>query len=279
MDNVMKVTNFTKKYGKFIAVDDISFELSKGEIVGFVGENGAGKSTTIRCITNMLFPTMGSIDVLGMDSVKDAKLINSKTAYLPGEVEYYKGVTAGELFKLNSYFEPGSYDEALKLSEYFELNINKKVSSLSLGNKKKVSIVLTLMRESELIIMDEPTSGLDPLVQNKFFSILLERVKKGCTIFLSSHNLSEVQKYCNRVIIIKAGKIVNTIDMAGLNLGSKQICSYVTKDGEEKVFEVEEDINSLLARLSKLELKNLEIRNKSVEEDLLGYYERGERDE
>ncbi len=279
MDNIMKVTNFTKKYGKFTAVDNISFELSKGEIVGFVGENGAGKSTTIRCITNMLFPTMGSIDVLGMDSVKDAKMINSKTAYLPGEVEYYKGVTAGELFKLNSYFEPGSYDEALRLSEYFELNINKKVSSLSLGNKKKVSIVLTLMRESEFIIMDEPTSGLDPLVQNKFFSILLERVKKGCTIFLSSHNLSEVQKYCNRVIIIKAGKIVDTIDMAILNLGNKQICSYVTKDGEEKVFEVEEDINSLLARLSKLELKNLEIRNKSVEEDLLGYYERGERDE
>ncbi len=276
MDKVMVVSNLTKKYGNFTAVDDISFELNKGEIVGFVGENGAGKSTTIRCITNMLFPTIGSINVLGVDSVSNAKEINAKTVYLPGEVEFYKGVSAKELFKLSSYFEPGSFDEAIKLSEYFGLDINKKVSSLSLGNRKKVSIVLTLMRESELIIMDEPTSGLDPLIQNKFFSLLLERVKKGVTVFLSSHNLAEVQKYCDRVLIIKEGKIIDNISMEGLQLENKQICKYVTKSGEEKIFAIEEDINSLIAKLSNMKLESLEIRSKSVEEDLLNYYGRSE---
>ncbi len=279
MDNVMRVSNFTKKYGKFTAVNNISFELNRGEIVGFVGENGAGKSTTIRCITNMLFPTSGSISVLGLDSVNDAKLIKSKITYLPGEIEFYKGITAKELFKLNSYFEPASFAEAIQLSEYFGLNTEKKVSALSLGNRKKVAIVLTLMRDSELIIMDEPTSGLDPLIQSKFFRIVLEMVEKGKTVFLSSHNLSDVEKYCHRVLIIKDGEIVDNIDMTGQSMQNGQICRYVTKDGEEHSFAVKEDINNLIRKLSKLQLKSLEIRDKSVEENLLHYYGRGETNE
>ncbi len=275
MDKVMTVNNFTKKYGKFTAVDNITFDLNPGEIVGFVGENGAGKSTTIRCLTNMLFPSSGEIRVLGLDSVKEAKKINEKVAYLSGETEFYKGINAKKLFKIHSYHYPGSFEEALGLSQRLDLDVNKKVSSLSLGNRKKVSIVLTLMKPAELIVMDEPTSGLDPLVQSEFFHMVLDRVKKGTTVFLSSHNLNEVEKYCDRVIIIKEGKIVDTICMEALRGSAKQICKYTTTSGEEQEFKIKEDINDLIGRLSSMELEHLEIRNQSVEEDLMDYYEGG----
>ncbi len=279
MDKVMTVNNFTKKYGKFTAVDNITFDLNPGEIVGFVGENGAGKSTTIRCITNMLFPSSGEIRVLGLDSVKEAKKINEKVAYLPGETEFYKGINAKKLFKIQSHHYPGSFEEALQLSQRLALDVNKKVSSLSLGNRKKVSIVLTLMKPAELIVMDEPTSGLDPLIQSEFFHMVLERVKKGTTVFLSSHNLSEVEKYCDRVLIIKDGKLVDNVCVKDLHHFQKQICKYTTQEGKEEEFPIKEDINDLVRRLSGMNLKRLEIRNQSVEEDLMDYYERGEGNE
>lgn len=279
MTTVLKVENFSKNYGKFSAVKNISFQIEKGEIIGFVGKNGAGKSTTLRCIINMLFPSEGHIEILGLDSVKNAKAIKSKVSYLPSETEFYNGITAYELFKFSSRFSASNFDEAIKLATFFELDLKKKVSELSLGNRKKISIIIALMKDAELIIMDEPTSGLDPLMQNNFFDIIKEKAKNGCTILLSSHNLNEVQKYCDRALIIKDGEIADNIDIDIEKTRNKQVVTFTTMDDETISFDINEDINDLIKGLSKINLKSLEIESKSIEEELLDSYEGGNDNE
>jgi len=276
MDEIIKVNDFTKKYGKLTAAKNISFTVKKGEIVGFVGKNGAGKSTTIRCITNMLFPTQGDIKIKGLDSVKDAKKINSLVSYMPSETELYEGVTSKELFKLVLSFDGKKMSYAEELSQYFELNMNKKIQELSLGNRKKVSIIIMFLRNAEIMILDEPTSGLDPLMQKKFFDKIHEKTKNGTTVFLSSHNLNEVEKYCDRAIIIKDGTIVDDLNMAEVNVAKIQNVTYMTSDGKSETYEYEGDINELIGELSKMNLSHLEIKGKSVEEEFIRYYKEGE---
>jgi ABC-2 type transport system ATP-binding protein len=276
MQEIIKVENLTKKYGKFIAVDNISFTINKGDVVGFVGKNGAGKSTTIRCMTNMLFPTEGSISILGLDSIKDAKEINSKTSYMASENDLYENLTPMEVFKMVISFDGNDIYRAMELSQYFELNTNKKIGELSLGNRKKVDIIIMLLRKAEILILDEPTSGLDPLMQKKFFDKIKEATDNGTTVFLSSHNLNEVERYCDRAIIIKDGKIVDDLDMSVVNVAKVQNVTYTTKDGINKNYEYEGDINKLIRDLSKLELTHLEIRGKSVEDEFIRYYKGGE---
>ncbi|HKK96391.1 MAG TPA: ABC transporter ATP-binding protein [Anaerovoracaceae bacterium] len=276
MDEIIKVNDFTKKYGKLTAAKNISFTVKKGEIVGFVGKNGAGKSTTIRCMTNMLFPTQGDIKIKGLDSVKDAKKINSLVSYMPSETELYEGVTSKELFKLVLSFDGKKMSYAEELSQYFELNMNKKIQELSLGNRKKVSIIIMFLRNAEIMILDEPTSGLDPLMQKKFFDKIHEKTKNGTTVFLSSHNLNEVEKYCDRAIIIKDGTIVDDLNMAEVNVAKIQNVTYMTSDGKSETYEYEGDINELIGELSKMNLSHLEIKGKSVEEEFIRYYKEGE---
>jgi len=276
MDEIIKVNDFTKKYGKLTAAKNISFTVKKGEIVGFVGKNGAGKSTTIRCMTNMLFPTQGDIKIKGLDSVKDAKKINSLVSYMPSETELYEGVTSKELFKLVLSFDGKKMSYAEELSQYFELNMNKKIQELSLGNRKKVSIIIMFLRNAEIMILDEPTSGLDPLMQKKFFDKIHEKTKNGTTVFLSSHNLNEVEKYCDRAIIIKDGTIVDDLNMAEVNVAKIQNVTYMTNDGKSETYEYEGDINELIGELSKMNLSHLEIKGKSVEEEFIRYYKEGE---
>ncbi|NLY81406.1 MAG: ABC transporter ATP-binding protein [Clostridiales bacterium] len=276
MENCIQVENFTKKYGKFTAVKDISFNVKKGEIVGFVGKNGAGKSTMIRCMTNMLFPTEGSIKILGMDSIKDAKAIKSEISYMPSETELYERVTSKELFKFALSFGKGEMKQANKLAEYFELDINKKISELSVGNRKKVSIVLMFLNKGKVLVLDEPTSGLDPLMQNKFFSKIKEETEKGVTVFLSSHNLSEIERNCTRALIIKDGIIVDDLNMDEINVAKIQSVTYKTADGKAESYDYEGNLNKLVEKLSTLDLNFLEIRPKSVEEELIRYYKGGE---
>lgn len=275
---MIKVKNLTKNYGKLKAVDNISFNVNKNEIIGFVGKNGAGKTTTIRTILNMLFPTKGEIKVNNLDSITESKKIKEILSYVSSDNDYYYNIKVIDLFKFCIKFSNTNLNKARELSKYFELDINKKISELSSGNRKKVSIIQALLKENKIIIFDEPTNGLDPLMQKKFFDLILEEKKKGITIFLSSHNLNEVEKYCDRVIFIRSGKIVDIIDIKKDNKINNYIISYKTKSNKIEKYEYSDDLNKLLKKLSLLDIKDLEIRKKTIEEEFIYYY-RSDKDE
>ena len=207
--NVIEINHLTKNYGKARGITDITFQVEEGEIFGFIGPNGAGKSTTIRTLLSLIYPTSGSAKIFGMDSVKYAPEIKKQIGYLPSEVFYYDNMKVMDLLKYSASFYKKDCRKRIKeLAEIMDLDLTKKMDDLSLGNKKKVGIVQGLLHEPKLLILDEPTSGLDPLMQQKFFELLELENKKGATILFSSHILSEVQKLCNRVAIIKEGKLV-----------------------------------------------------------------------
>ena len=271
--SIIEIKNFSKKYGGFLAVNNINLTIEEGEIVGFVGKNGAGKSTTIRSLMNMISPTKGQILIDKLDCVKDSKEIKSKLSYMSGENEFYNNLKAIDLFKFVLKFSDSTMEDVEKLAKCFELNMNKKMCELSLGNKKKVSIIQALLKKANIIILDEPTNGLDPLMQKRFFDLLLKEKKKGSTIFLSSHNLEDINRYCDKVAIIKDGEIVDFLNMSDINKKQKQIVSYLTVDGKKEEFELNEDINELIIKLSKINIEKLEIRDKSIEEEFIGYYE------
>ncbi|WP_339063352.1 ABC transporter ATP-binding protein [Tepidibacillus marianensis] len=222
--------NLTKFYGKSRGIIDLNLTINDGEIFGFIGPNGAGKSTTIRTFLNFIFPTSGSAKILGLDSMKDSKEIKKQVGYLPSEVNYYDDMKVKELFHYSAKFYHKNCDQRTKeLLEIFDVDANKYFSDLSLGNKKKIAIIQSLLHQPKLLILDEPTSGLDPLMQNKFFEILKEESKKGTTIFFSSHILDEVQKMCDRVAIIKEGQIVKTEEIEKLRQGNYKKISIETK--------------------------------------------------
>lgn len=270
--NYINIGNFSKKYGDFLAVDNISFQVKSGQITGFAGKNGAGKSTTLLSIINILHPTSGKITINGYDSIKDARQIKNFTSYMPSESFFPEKISAQDAFeficKLNNY----SIDNAYKLAEYFELDINKTISELSLGNRKKVSIIQSFLSQADIFIFDEPTGGLDPYMQEKFFHILKERAENGAAVLLSSHNLNDIEKYCTNVIIIKDGKIVDNINMAELASSKEYKITYTTKDDKTITYAYNDDINKLIKELSNIELKSLEIKKESVEDDFAKYY-------
>ncbi|MGB4985623.1 MAG: ABC transporter ATP-binding protein [Erysipelotrichaceae bacterium] len=272
----IKINNFSKKYGSLQAINNINIEVEKGTIFGFVGKNGAGKSTTIRTMLNMIFPTAGTIEILGLDCVKDSEAIKSKISYLPSEINYYDSLKVEEILKFTCDFMKCNYQKAKELADYFELDVKRKISQLSLGNKKKVSIVLTLCRDSELYILDEPTNGLDPLMQQKFFDLIIKEKQKGKTVFLSSHNLSEVEKYCDVVAIIKDGKIVEQLTMSEVLKNHKKIITYTLKDNSKHRVEFDNNYQKLLTDLLKMDIIDLEIKNQSIEDDFINYYQRGD---
>jgi ABC-2 type transport system ATP-binding protein len=275
----IEVKSFSKKYGSFTAVKDIDITIESGEIVGFVGKNGAGKSTTMRAMVNVLFPTAGEIVIDGMDSVQDAKKLKRTISYMSSDAEFYRGTKVIDLFKLCIGFSGEGIEKVESLAKYFELDVNKKVDELSLGNRKKVSIIQALLKQSDVFIMDEPTNGLDPLMQEKFFDKVLDLQKKGATIFLSSHNLSEIEKYCNKVVFIKDGVIVDVLDMSEVHKNSKQIVTATDREGNTTTIDFAGDINVLIKELGNYDLASLEIRKKTVEEEFIKYYMDGDEDE
>ena len=270
--NEIIIKNLTKYYGKFKAVNNISLEIDKGKIIGFVGKNGAGKSTVIRCIMNMISPSHGSIKINKLDSIIDSKDVKKVVSYIPSEASFYENITCNKLFKFAVQFTDSKMDEVIKLAKYFELDINKKINELSLGNRKKVSLILGFIKEADIMILDEPTSGLDPLMQNKFFNYILKEKAKGKTIFLSSHNLVEIEKYCDKVAVIKNGEIVDYFEMKEANYSKKQIINYITKDKKEGTIEVT-DINEAIKELASLNLESIDIKSSSVENEFSKYYE------
>jgi len=280
MMNAIETNNLSKFYGDVKGIEDLTIIVEPGEIVGFVGKNGAGKSTTIRALLNFIYPTGGSAKIFGLDCVKDSKKIKEITAYLPGEVNYYENMKVKELLSYSESFLPEKDEKyKIELLKYFELDGERNISDLSLGNRKKVGIIICLLKKAKLIILDEPTSGLDPLMQKKFFNKLLEERKKGATIFLSSHNLTDVEQYCDRVVIIRAGKLVKTLTLANVKEERKMKVTYKEK-GKKKPesFILDKDINTLISDLSTKKLDSLEIRYQNIEEEFEKYY-KGDNDD
>ena len=213
----IETQNLTKYYGKSRGIIELNLQIEPGEIFGFIGPNGAGKSTTIRTLLGLIFPTSGGGRILGLDIIKDSKEIKKQIGFMPSEVQYYEKMDVHELLRYSANFYETDCESRIKeLAAAFDLELDRKIIDLSRGNKKKVSILQSLIHEPGLLILDEPTSGLDPLMQAKFFDILKDENSKGTTIFFSSHTLSEVQKMCRRVGIIKEGRIIAVEDIETL---------------------------------------------------------------
>lgn len=290
MENIIEVRNLTKYYGKTLGVENLSLELKQGEIFGFIGPNGAGKSTTIRSILNLINKTKGEVKVFGKTFTKDNLELKKLIGYLPSEVYLYEELTVKEILDFHESF----YDEDLKerrknLVSLLQIDEKKKIEDLSLGNKKKVGIVLSLLHNPKILILDEPTSGLDPIMQQVFYKLLLEEKKKGTTIIYSTHILSEVSKICDRVGIIKEGHLLK---IETINSLLKKSLTYITIESDE-IDKIEKELklevvtkkeneiklkntinpNELIKSLSKFKIDKLLIEEATLEEMLLHYYE------
>ena len=194
--NAIETTGLTKYYGKSRGIIDVSIAVEQGQFYGFIGPNGAGKSTTIRTLLGLIQPTSGKATVMGMDIVKDHTAILRRIGYLPGEATFYSGMRVREILALSAKLRGMDCSANAKvLCDRLELDVSRRIDELSLGNRKKVGIVCALQHDPELYILDEPTSGLDPLMQREFYEILRERNQKGATVFLSSHILTEIERY------------------------------------------------------------------------------------
>lgn len=292
MENCVKIVDLTTSYGKSRGIIDINLEIKKGEIFGFIGPNGAGKSTTIRTILGFLFPSSGSVTVLGQDALKSIKDIKSKIGYLPSEVNFYSDMTVkGILDYSEKFYKKDCSARISKLVEIFRIDTKKKMKELSLGNKKKVAIVQAVMHQPDLLILDEPTNGLDPVMQSAFFDVLKEENKRGATIFFSSHILTEVQNVCNRAAIIKDGRIlkvlsleefaetnplkfrIETAQIEELSAELTEKCSIgIEKDSDSITFNYTGSVNEIISILNNYEIKHMIVTELSLEEAFNKYY-------
>ncbi len=270
---------------------DVSFSIEEAEIFGFIGPNGAGKSTTIRTLLNFIYPTSGSATIFGKDIIQHSKEIRQNVGYLPSEVHYYDDMKVVDLLKYSARFHGNLNSTRMKdLAARLDLDINRKIEDLSFGNRKKVGIVQALLHEPKLIILDEPTSGLDPLIQNHFFELLAEERDKGATIFFSSHILSEVQKMCDRVAIIKEGKLVAVETIEHLTKNKVKNITITFEQPEQFTFTVDGilkrevngkevtllysgEIKALLQHLIDLPVQDVLIEEPTLEEIFMHYYE------
>lgn len=291
MTSIIEIKGLTKTYKNFKAVNNICLDIKEGEIYGFIGPNGAGKSTTIKMLLNFIFPTSGEAKILGMDCVKQSIEIKKQVGYVSSDVRYYHEMTSLDIFKYTADFHGiNNSQEAIDhYVSYFEIEPNKKIADLSLGNKKKVAIVSALLQNPKLLILDEPTNGLDPMIQHRLFEVLEEKSKKGMTIFLSSHDLHEIQTHCDRAAFIKNGEIISieTINK-GKNIEKKisltsgtlnelflsEIGAVQIKNKDDSwQFIFNQDINPLIQLLAKHEVMDLEIKALDLEDKFLSMYE------
>lgn len=289
----IEIRNLTKSYGKSRGIINLNMDIHEGEVFGFIGPNGAGKSTTIRTLLNFIQPDSGSAKIFGMDCMRETAKIKADIGYLPSEVNYYDDMKVKELLIYSAKFYKKDCSKRInELADIFELDLNKKIDSLSFGNKKKVGIVQALLHEPKLLILDEPTSGLDPLMQNNFFEVLRQENKKGVTIFFSSHILSEVERLCNRVAIIKEGRILKIEEIEKLKKNKFRKIKVEFKKAEDaesinldeiknmKVsnrnveFLYSGEISKALKFISEKEVENVWIEEPSLEEVFMHYYEK-----
>ncbi|MCX6810465.1 MAG: ABC transporter ATP-binding protein [Candidatus Berkelbacteria bacterium] len=290
METVIEVKDLKKHFAAVRAVDGISFEIKKGEIFGFLGPNGAGKTTTIRMIMDFIRPTSGEIKIAGLDATKDSVELKRKIGYLSDTARFYNhwNVKKHLDFQQGMRGKSKNLDDLIKL---FRLTSKQNFANLSSGNKRKLSIILALMNNPEILILDEPTSSLDPILQNAFLNYLDNFAKNGGTVFMSSHNLSEVEKVCDRVGIIKDGKMVAVERISEMKLMKMYDVRFHAEKIDPKIFAAENieiishtdgltmlkvkgDINPVMEKLAKIKVKDLEITHVSLEDIFMEFYQR-----
>lgn len=289
MNKILEVKDLTKYYGKKLAVENINFELYEGEIFGFIGPNGAGKSTTIRSILNYIKKSSGQVFFNGNELSEKNTESKELIGYLPSEINLYEDLTIKEIFNFHEkFYKKNLHKRRQELINRLKVDESKKIEELSLGNLKKVGIILAFLHEPKLLILDEPTSGLDPLMQQEFYKLLLEEKEKGVTIFYSTHILNEVSKVCDRVGIIKDGKILKICpidEMLDNNLSNVTIvskdCEKIIKDLNLQINSFDENTisfkntlnsNDLLQALVKYDIQKIYIEQASIEDTFMHYY-------
>ena len=288
--NIIETKKLTKSYGKSRGITELDLSVSEGDFFGFIGPNGAGKSTTIRTLLGLIFANSGEAKIFGKDIVREKTKILSDIGYMPSEATFYSGMRVKEIIALSAKMRKKDCSAmADRLCERLSLDKEKRVEELSLGNRKKVSIVCALQHNPKLCILDEPTSGLDPLMQKEFFDILKEQHKNGATIFLSSHVLSEIQKNCSRAAIIKEGRIIaldsvenlsktnaKRIVLHGINSVPETISAKSAEiNGDSVSFLFNGDIKELISAVNSLPIYDMTITEPDLEEIFLHYYEKG----
>jgi len=289
--SIIEVEQLTKYYGKSRGIVDVSLGVNEGEIFGFIGPNGAGKSTTIRLLLSLIHPTSGKASVFGKDVTKFGPEIRKDIGYLPSEVYYYEGMKVIDLLKYSaSFFNKDCTRRMHDLSETMELEMNRRISDLSYGNKKKVGIVQGLLHSPSLLFLDEPTAGLDPLMQRKFFDLVRQENARGVTVFFSSHILGEVQRMCTRVGIIREGRIAEISDIKTLQQNNYKkvrisadgldpqafnlpgVTNLVRENGTLSFF-FRGNINQVVQQVSALQVSDITIEEPTLEEIFMHYYE------
>ncbi len=288
--DAITMKNLTKYYGKSRGIIDVSLAVKEGDFFGFIGPNGAGKSTTIRTLLGLVSATGGSAAIFGKEVGRQNKEILSEVGYLPSETMFYSGMRVREVICLSADLRKQDCSrEAGELCERLELDTSRKIEELSLGNRKKVGIVCALQHRPRLYILDEPTSGLDPLMQREFYQILAKRNEEGATVFLSSHVLSEVQRYCRHAAVIREGRLlvsdsVENLGHAGVRrvalrgvseLPGLKDMKDVKRNGDAVSFLYSGSPKQLLTSLSKLPLTDVTIAEPDLEEVFLHYYAEG----
>lgn len=286
---ILEIKNLKKYYGKIRGVEDVSIKLNSGEAYGFIGPNGAGKSTTIRTLMNLINKTSGTILINGKENEKDDLELKRLIGYLPSEIYLYDDLNVKEMLDFHeSFYEKNINKRRKELVKLLKLDESKKVEDLSLGNLKKLGIVLALMHEPKILILDEPTSGLDPIMQNIFYELLVEEKKKGTTILYSTHILSEVSKICDRIGIIKDGKIIKEDTVENIQKNSMNYLTIESKDIEKIKKELNLKIvyehnsivkfintlnpNDLINKLIKYKIDKLLIEEATIEDLFMEYY-------
>ena len=293
-EQAIVLNQLTKHYGTHRGINDLSFSVNEGEFFGFIGPNGAGKSTTIRTLMGLIHPSGGNASIFGLDCQTKASVIARDVGYLPSENSYYENMKVRELLQYTAdLYGMDCETKMYELSERLNLDLTRKIEDLSLGNKKKVGIVSAIMTSPKLIIMDEPTSGLDPLIQQAFYDILKEENSRGATVFFSSHVLSEVQKLCDRVAILKEGHLIGIQPIIELResgykkvtLSAKEaiprdffnlsgIANYAeTADKTSVSFMYNGNITAIIDKLHLLHLDDVLLEEPSLEEIFMHYYE------
>lgn len=292
-EQAIVLNELTKHYGKHRGINNLSFSVNQGEFFGFIGPNGAGKSTTIHTLMGLIRPTGGSASIFDLDCHSKASVIARDVGYLPSENSYYENMKVRELLQYTADLYGMDCKTKMKeLADRLNLDLSRKIADLSLGNKKKVGIVSAIMTSPKLIIMDEPTSGLDPLIQQAFYDILKEENSRGATVFFSSHVLSEVQKLCDRVAILKEGQLIGIQSIKELresgykkvSLSAKEaiprdffdlsgIANYAeTADKTSVSFMYNGNITAIIDKLHLLHLDDVLLEEPSLEEIFMHYY-------
>ncbi len=286
---IIELKHLKKYYGNSRGIEDVSLKINKGEIYGFIGPNGAGKSTTIRTIMGLINKTSGNIYINGKDLEFDDINVKKRIGYLPSEVNLYGDMTTKEILNYHETFYNKNLGKRMnELVKLFKIDLNKKIEDLSLGNLKKVGIVLALMHEPDILILDEPTSGLDPIMQNTFHDLLLKEKEKGTTILYSSHVLSEVSSVCDKVGLIKDGKIIKEDTIENIKKDNYTYLRIISKDIEnikkelklkvykennnEVIFFNNLKPNELINKLCKYNIESLLIEEVSLEDLFINYY-------